>query len=62
MSQQIEKNTGIRSFLIIAIGQLISLLGSGLTNFAIAVWVLLHTGSVTQFGLLLLIIDRKSVV
>lgn len=51
-----EKNNGNRSFLIIAIGQFISLLGSGLTNFAIALWVLLHTGSVTQFGLLLLIV------
>ena len=56
MSQQIEKNPGMRSFLIIAIGQLISLLGSGLTNFAIALWVLLHTGSVTQFGMLLVIV------
>jgi MFS family permease len=56
VSQQIEKNNGMRTFLIIAIGQLISLLGSGLTNFAIALWVLLHTGSVTQFGLLLLIV------
>lgn len=56
MSQQIEKNSGMRNFLIIAIGQLISLLGSGLTNFAIALWVLLHTGSVTQFGMLLLIV------
>ena len=56
MSQEIEKNNGKRNFLIIAIGQFISLLGSGLTNFAIALWVLLHTGSVTQFGLLLLIV------
>src|SRR5215213_2910480 len=46
----------MRTFLIIAIGQFISLLGSGLTNFAIAVWILLRTGSVTQFGLLLLIV------
>lgn len=56
MSQQVEKNGGIRTFLIIAIGQFVSLLGSGLTNFAISVWVLLRTGSVTQFGLLLLIV------
>lgn len=56
MSQAMEKTNGLRSFLIIAIGQLISLLGTGLTNFAISVWVLLRTGSVTQFGLLLLIV------
>jgi MFS transporter, DHA3 family, macrolide efflux protein len=54
--QQTEKNSSLRNFFIIAIGQLISLLGSGLTNFAIALWVLLHTGSVTRFGLLLLIV------
>src|SRR5215213_681323 len=46
----------MRTFLIIAIGQFISLLGSGLTNFAISVWILLRTGSVTQFGMLLLIV------
>jgi len=56
VSHPIEKDKGMRSFIVIAIGQLISLLGSGLTNFAIALWVLLHTGSVTQFGLLLLIV------
>jgi MFS family permease len=56
VSQQIEKHGGMRTFLIIAIGQFVSLLGTGLTNFAISVWVLLRTGSVTQFGLLLLIV------
>ncbi len=56
MSQQVEKHGGIRTFIIIAIGQFVSLLGTGLTNFAISVWVLLRTGSVTQFGLLLLIV------
>lgn len=56
MSQQVENHGGIRTFLIIAIGQFVSLLGTGLTNFAISVWVLLRTGSVTQFGLLLLIV------
>lgn len=56
MSQQFEKHAGIRTFIIIAIGQFVSLLGTGLTNFAISVWVLLRTGSVTQFGLLLLIV------
>lgn len=56
MSQQVEKHGDIRTFIIIAIGQFVSLLGTGLTNFAISVWVLLRTGSVTQFGLLLLIV------
>ena len=56
MQQAIEKGNGTKTFFLIAIGQFISLLGTGLTNFAISVWVLLHTGSVTQFGLLLLIV------
>ncbi|HEX2270112.1 MAG TPA: MFS transporter, partial [Pyrinomonadaceae bacterium] len=56
MSQQNEKSGGLRTFLFIASGQFVSLLGTGLTNFAISVWVLLRTGSVTQFGLLLLIV------
>lgn len=50
------KNRGQRTFLIIAIGQIVSLLGSSLTNFALALWVLQNTGSVTQFGVLLLFI------
>jgi len=56
VSQQNEKSGGLRTFLFIASGQFVSLLGTGLTNFAISVWVLLRTGSVTQFGLLLLIV------
>lgn len=56
MSHQNENNGGLRTFLFIAIGQFVSLLGTGLTNFAISVYVLLRTGSVTQFGILLLIV------
>lgn len=56
MLQAVRKGNGTKTFLLIAIGQFVSLLGTGLTNFAISVWVLLRTGSVTQFGLLLLII------
>jgi DHA3 family macrolide efflux protein-like MFS transporter len=43
---------GARSFLIVWCGQLASLLGSGLTSFAIGVWVYQNTGSVTRFGLI----------
>ncbi len=39
-------------FLFIWFGQLISLLGSGLTNFALGIWVYQHTGSVTLFALI----------
>jgi DHA3 family macrolide efflux protein-like MFS transporter len=44
----------MRVFLIVWFGQLISLIGSGLTNFALGVWVYQRTGSVTQFSLILL--------
>ena len=43
---------GIRVFLLVALGQFVSLMGSGLTGFALSVWVYTQTGSVTLFGLL----------
>jgi len=45
---------GMHVFLLVWFGQLISLIGSGLTNFALGVWVYQRTGSVTQFSLILL--------
>jgi MFS transporter, DHA3 family, macrolide efflux protein len=50
--RQILKQPGLRAFLLIWFGQLISLTGSGLTGFALGVWVYLSTGSVTQFALI----------
>lgn len=41
-----------RTFTLIWFGQLVSLIGSGLTSFALGVWVYQQTGSVTQFALL----------
>jgi hypothetical protein len=41
---------GLRVFLIVWLGQLVSLVGSSLTGFALGVWVYQHTGSVTQFA------------
>jgi hypothetical protein len=43
---------GMLSFLVIWFGQLVSLTGSGLTGFALGVWVFQSTGSVTQFALI----------
>jgi MFS transporter, DHA3 family, macrolide efflux protein len=43
--------SGMKAFTITWVGQLISLLGSGLTSFALGIWVLDHTHSVTQFTL-----------
>ena len=49
---QHPKNPGMAVFIIVWFGQTISLIGSGLTNFALGVWVYQETGSVTQFGLI----------
>lgn len=43
-----------KTFLVIWIGQLFSVVGSGLTSFALGVWVLKETGSVTLFSFILL--------
>jgi len=43
----------MQAFLTIWFGQVVSLLGSGLTGFALGVWVYQRTGSVTQFALIL---------
>jgi len=45
---------GFRTFLIIWAGQVVSLTGSGLTGFALGVWVYQRTGSATQFALIAL--------
>jgi hypothetical protein len=41
-----------RVFATVWVGQLISGLGTGLTNFALGVWVFLQTGSATKFALI----------
>ncbi|HSL31439.1 MAG TPA: MFS transporter [Anaerolineales bacterium] len=45
---------GMRTFLVIWIGQLISMLGSGLTSFALGVWIFDRTGEATPFALTVL--------
>ncbi|MBN1246780.1 MAG: MFS transporter [Anaerolineae bacterium] len=47
-------NKGMITFIIVWAGQLVSTLGSALTNFALGVWVYETTGSATQFSLTLL--------
>lgn len=44
----------LRTFLVIWFGQLVSTLGSGLTGFALGVWIYQETGSITLFALNLL--------
>src|SRR4028119_591163 len=45
---------GLRIFGLMWCGQLVSLVGSSLTRFALGVWVYARTGSATQFALIAL--------
>ena len=47
------KIEGTSIFVLVWLGQLVSLLGSSLTNFALDVWVYQQTGSVTQLSFLI---------
>ena len=49
-----EAPTGMRTFLIIWLGQLVSMIGSGLTSFALGVWIYDQTGEATPFALTVL--------
>ena len=61
MTQQTAPR-GFRTFLLIWFGQLVSLTGSGLTGFALGVWVYQNTGSVTQFALISLFTSLPGIV
>lgn len=47
-----QEPQGIRVFLAIWLGQVVSMFGSGLTGFALGVWAYQTTGSVTRFALI----------
>lgn len=49
-------------FILIWLGQVISLIGSGLTGFALGVWVYQTTGSVTQFSLIYLFTELPAIL
>jgi hypothetical protein len=53
---------GLRVFILIWVGQLVSLIGSGLTSFALGVWTYERTGSVTKFALISLFMVLPGVV
>lgn len=50
-----EEKKGLTTFTLIWIGQVVSLLGSGLTTFALGLWVLRGTESITQYTLIAVI-------
>ncbi len=53
---------GFKAFLFVWFGQLVSLSGSGLTSFALGVWVFLKTGSTTAFALVQLFATLPSIL
>jgi len=50
----IKEPQNMRTFFVIWIGQLISILGSGLTSFALGVWIYQQTGQATPFAITVL--------
>ena len=52
----------LQTFFIIWIGQIISVLGSGLTSFGLGIWVYQHTSSVTKFAITVLCIALPSLL
>jgi MFS transporter, DHA3 family, macrolide efflux protein len=46
-----QKPQGMRTFIVIWFGQLVSTLGSGLTGFALGVWLYMESGSTTLFAM-----------
>lgn len=50
------------TFIIIWVGQLVSTVGSGLTSFALGVWIYLETGSTTMFALNILSFTLPGIV
>jgi MFS family permease len=53
-AESVSSVQGMKTFLVIWVGQLISMLGSGLTSFALGVWIFDQTGKATPFALTIL--------
>ena len=47
-----KKRSGLSAFILVAVGQMISLLGSGMTQFGLAIWIFEQSGKATDFSLL----------
>ena len=50
IAKNISVPRGMKTFLIIWMGQVISMIGSDLTGFQLGTWVYQNTGSVTMFS------------
>jgi len=60
--RQIGTPQGMRSFLIVWSGQVISLIGSGLTSFALGVWLYQQTERATPFALTVLLANLPRIL
>jgi MFS transporter, DHA3 family, macrolide efflux protein len=60
MEQRTTQGMGV--FILVWLGQLLSLLGSGLTSFVLGIWVYQQTGSITQFALISMFAQLPSVL
>lgn len=58
----VSERAGMRTFMTVWAGQLVSITGSSLTGFALQIWVYLETGSVTQLALVTLALALPSVL
>ena len=47
-----KKRSGLSAFILVAVGQMVSLLGSGMTQFGLAIWIFEQSGKATDFSLL----------
>lgn len=61
-SKPLETLRGMKTFLVISIGQLVSIIGSGLTGFALSVWMFEQTGQATPIALNALFFNLPRVI
>jgi MFS family permease len=61
-SSPLETMRGMKTFLVIWFGQLISIIGSGLTGFALSVWIFEQTGQATPIALNALFFNLPRVI
>lgn len=47
----VTKPKSMKTFFVIWLGQLLSMIGSGLTGFALGVWIFEQTGQATPFAM-----------
>jgi len=60
--REIGAPQGMRSFLTVWFGQVVSLIGSGLTSFALGVWLYQQTGRATPFALTVLLANLPRIL